>query len=79
LRSHQSHTGPGGVPGVLDELDTETTHRVESMYGKFSRSFTLPADADEAGISARSKNGVLKVRIPKLVEAKDEPVRIAVE
>lgn len=57
------------------EEETETTHRVESMYGRFTRSFTLPADADEEQISAKSKNGVLKVRIPKTVETKEEPVK----
>ena len=59
--------------------ETETQHRIERMYGKSSRSFTLPADADEAGISAKSRNGVLKVRIPKTVETREQPVRINVE
>lgn len=62
------------------EEETETTHRVESMYGRFARSFTLPTDADEENISAKSKSGVLKVRIPKKVETKEESVKkIAVE
>ena len=61
------------------EEDTETTHRVESMYGKFSRSFTLPADVDETDISAKSKNGVLKVRIPKIEQQKEEPKKITVQ
>ncbi len=34
------------------EEDTETKHRIESMYGRFARSFTLPGDVDEAKISA---------------------------
>jgi len=61
------------------EEETETTHRIESAYGKFSRSFTLPSDADEAKISAKSKNGVLKVRIPKMQETKESRVRVSVE
>jgi len=61
------------------EDETETQHHVESMYGRFSRSFTLPADADELQISAKSKNGVLKVRIPKTRETVEEPIQIAVE
>jgi HSP20 family protein len=61
------------------EEDTETQHRVESMYGRFSRSFTLPTDADDMNISAKSKNGILKVRIPKIKETVAEPVEIAVE
>lgn len=61
------------------EEDTETQHRIESMYGRFSRSFTLPGDADESAISAKSRNGMLKVRIPKIAEAKVEPVKISVD
>ena len=61
------------------EDESETQHRVERIYGKFSRSFTLPGDADESNISAKSKKGVLKVRIPKTEETRDEPVRISVE
>lgn len=61
------------------EEETETTHRVESMYGKFSRSFALPSDADPAGISAKTRNGMLKVSIPKKVDTKDEPVKISIE
>ena len=61
------------------EEETETTHRIESAYGKFLRSFTLPSDADEAKISAKSKNGVLKVRIPKMQETKESKVRVSVE
>ena len=61
------------------EEETETQHRIESMYGKFSRSFTLPSDADESKISAKSKNGVLKVRIPKVEVTKETAKRISVE
>ena len=61
------------------EEDTETQHRVERMYGRFSRSFALPVDADEEHISAKSKNGVLKVRIPKTRETVEKPVKINVE
>lgn len=61
------------------EEESETQHRIESLYGRFSRSFTLPSDADEAAISAKNRNGMLKIRIPKTVEAKDAPVKIAVD
>ena len=61
------------------EEETETTHRIESMYGKFARSFTLPSDADESAISAKSRNGMLKVRIPKQAETKEEAVKISVD
>jgi HSP20 family protein len=58
--------------------DSEKTHRVESFYGSFERSFSLPADADDARIQAESKDGVLKVRIPKSQAAKPKAIDIQV-
>lgn len=37
----------------------------ETYHNSFSRSFTLPDDVDESGISAETKHGVLKVMLPK--------------
>jgi HSP20 family protein len=68
-----------GERKFVKEDETETQHRIESMYGMFSRSFTLPSDADEASISAKSKDGVLKVRIPKVQETVAESKKIAIE
>ena len=61
------------------EEDTETKHRIESMYGRFARSFTLPNDVDEAKIAATSENGVLKVRLPKKEAVAENKVRVSVE
>lgn len=58
--------------------DSERQHRVESFYGSFARSFSLPADADESKIHAESKDGVLKVHIPKTVQSKPKPIDIQV-
>lgn len=38
---------------------------VETQYGKFARSFTLPEDVDSAKINAKYNNGILEIRIPK--------------
>jgi HSP20 family protein len=51
--------------------------RVESFYGTFSRSFSLPENIDAKGIQAQQKDGVLKVRIPKTQAA--EPRKISIE
>jgi HSP20 family protein len=40
-------------------------HRMESSYGSFMRSFTLPDDADEEKVDADYKDGLLTVRIPR--------------
>jgi HSP20 family protein len=47
------------------ETKDENEIRVESFYGSFSRSFQLPEGIDPQGIRAESKDGVLRVRIPK--------------
>jgi len=52
------------------EEKKEKMHRVESFYGRFSRSFVLPDNADSASISAESKDGVITVHVAK---AKAEP------
>jgi len=56
----------------------EKVHRVESFYGNFARSFRLPEDADIAAIQAESRNGVLKVRVPKTPAPKPRTVEVQV-
>ena len=43
----------------------EKFHRTESLYGAFTRSFSLPDAIDAAGIRAESKDGVITVHVPK--------------
>ena len=47
------------------ERTDEKTHYSERSYGSFSRSFTLPADADPNAVSAKFAKGVLTVEIAK--------------
>jgi HSP20 family protein len=53
-------------------------HRVERAYGSFTRSFTIPDDADDANISAESKGGVLLVHLPKTAKRASKSVEIKV-
>jgi HSP20 family protein len=57
----------------------EVSLRVESFYGMFSRSFALPENVDEAGIRAESKDGVLRVHVPKKMEVEKKQVNITVQ
>jgi HSP20 family protein len=59
--------------------DSEKQHRVESFYGSFARSFTLPSDVDESKIYAESRDGVLKVHLPKTEVRKPKPIEIQVK
>ncbi len=58
--------------------EDEKQHRVESFYGSFSRSFSLPADVDESAISAETKDGVLQVHLPKTEVVQPKPIDIQV-
>jgi HSP20 family protein len=51
-------------------------HRLERGFGAFRRSFTLPATADAARISASYVDGVLTITIPQREEAKAREVQI---
>lgn len=51
-------------------------HRVERAYGKFVRSFNLPENVDEDGVSASHKDGVLQVRLGKTEKAKPRTIEI---
>ena len=55
-----------GERNVRDEVKDEDYHKVESRYGLFSRSFTLPEKVDISNIEAEFVNGVLEIAIPKL-------------
>ena len=58
------------------ELDEARYHCVERSYGRFSRSFRLPANVDEESISATFVNGLLVVELPKREEARPKSIRI---
>jgi len=47
----------------------ETWYFSERQYGSFQRSFRLPADADDTGITAALKDGVLSVSVPRRQKA----------
>ena len=57
--------------------ERENYKRVERVRGSFSRRFSMPDIVDAEGVSARCKDGVLEVMIPK--QAKVLPKRIKVE
>ncbi len=61
------------------EQKDENEIRVESFYGTFSRSFALPDNVDPNGVRAESKDGVLRVRIPKKQASKTKPISIEVK
>lgn len=60
------------------EESGETWFFSEREYGSFSRSFRLPPDADEGGVDAHLKDGVLTLTIPKRVKAAPEEAKVRI-
>jgi HSP20 family protein len=59
--------------------DEEKLHRVERFYGSFARRFALPDNADEQGIRAESRDGLIVIRIPKQRVVEPQPRQIQVQ
>lgn len=60
------------------EREEEDEHRryTERSFGAFSRSFTLPSNANEDEIKATFEEGVLKVEIGKREEPKAKAIQV---
>ena len=48
------------------EVKKENYYKIETDFGKFERSFSIPEDADIDNIEAKSEDGVLEIFIPKI-------------
>jgi HSP20 family protein len=61
------------------ENTDEKTHYSERSYGSFTRSFTMPADADGNAVAAKFAKGVLTVEIGKSANPPREGKRIEIK
>jgi HSP20 family protein len=61
-----------------NEKNRGNVHRMESYYGVFSRSFTLPDSADRDHIKAECKNGVLTITVPQKPEGRPREIPVSV-
>ena len=68
-----------GEREIKDEMKEDDYYKIESRYGKFSRSFTLPEKVDTENIHAESKDGVLEVVVPKLKEIEKKAKKIKIK
>ena len=64
---------------VKREKEASQDERVlhsERVYGKVTRSFTLPQDIDESKAEAKFKDGVLELTLPKKAAAQRKQISI---
>lgn len=60
------------------EVEDDNYHRIERAYGRFQRSFSLPAAIDPKKVKAVFKDGVLTINLGKKEEAKPKKIEIEV-
>ena len=58
------------------DVDEKSSHRLERVYGSFTRSFSLPTTVDASKITATYKDGILEVSVPKAEAAKPKRIEI---
>jgi len=57
----------------------EGYHRIERYYGSFSRSFTLPTTVELEHVTAQSRDGVLRIVLPKKAETKPRQIKVEID
>jgi HSP20 family protein len=65
-----------GERGTGAETEPVAVHRRERLFGRFSRSFSLPQTVDPSKIEASHKDGVLEIVLPKLEQVKPRKIEI---
>jgi HSP20 family protein len=68
-----------GERKLEQEEHRDRYHKVERVYGTFSRTFTLPKSVDQEKVKATYDRGVLRVVLPKREETKPKQISIEVK
>jgi HSP20 family protein len=83
VRKEDIHVSVDGAQVTLEaevkqekSTDTERVLHTERVYGKVSRSFTLPQEIDESKVQAKFQDGVLELTLPKKAAAARKPILI---
>lgn len=64
---------------TIDTSGDKVKERVARPYGRFRRSFTVPANVAHKGIKAEYRDGVLEITLPKRNETRGQRIQIKVE
>jgi HSP20 family protein len=60
----------------LPDSNERQYHRLETFYGRFTRSFTLPGVIDPDSVTASLHDGLLTVHLPKRAEARPRQIEV---
>ena len=67
------------ISGEKSNSDKDKKNYSEISYGKFNRNFNLPEDVLSDEVSAKMKDGILAIYIPKMEQVKPEVKKIAIK
>ncbi len=59
-----------------EKLEEKDAYRLERVYGRFTRRFSLPKTVDGSKVAATYKDGILELVLPKAEESKPRKVEI---
>ncbi|MBU6430882.1 MAG: Hsp20/alpha crystallin family protein [Patescibacteria group bacterium] len=62
-----------------EEEKDKKIYRYEREYGEFRREFSLPVKVKKDEVSAKVKNGVLTINLPKIEEEKKSKIKVKAE
>ena len=67
------------ISGEKSNSDKDKKHYSDISYSKFNRNFNLPEDVLSDKVSAKMKDGILAIYIPKMEQVKPEVKKIAIK
>ena len=65
-----------GTRQFANDDESGRVHRSERHYGRFTRSFRLPEDADADAIRATAKDGVVSIAVAKSAKAAAKEIEV---
>ena len=68
-----------GERKTKEETKKDDYYKIESSFGKFERTFSLPDDIDAENIHAESSDGVLEIVVPKITKKTEEVKKIEIK
>ena len=60
------------------DVKEENYHRMERSFGAFHRAFSLPTTLQPDKVTAKFKDGILEIRLPKVEESKPRQIKVEV-
>ena len=68
-----------GERKTKEETRKEDYYKIESSFGQFERTLSLPDDIDAENIHAESSDGVLEIVVPKMARKTEQVKKIEIK